>query len=161
MKKRFVILLICLLTAAALCGCQAAEKPGLESAGISMDLPQGMENTSGQLGYGDYDFAYVGTDMAVFGSKGDLKADGIDANMTLMTCAENALQIAKMEAEILTAEKGYLYFVYDADTGINKFTNVTAFFENGEAFWMIQISSKSQAYDEAAVFAMLDSVEFK
>lgn len=159
MKKRFLILLACLLSAAVLAGC-AASGENLESLGISMDIPEGLENATATVGYQGYDFAFVGKDMAIFGSKGALNAEGVAENMTLMTAAENALKSVEAQAEIVTAEKGYLYFVFEADTGMNEFTNVTAFFENGEELWMIQISSKAKSYDEALVLSILDSVQF-
>lgn len=158
MKKHFLILLVCLLMV-ALAGCGSAQE-SLDSLGVAMEIPAGLENSTGKVGYQGYDFVYVGNDMAIFGSKGDLNAEGVDENMTLMTCAENAMKSVEAEAEILTAEKGYLYFVHEADTGLNEFVNVSAFYENGDEFWMIQVSSKQKSYDEAAVFAMLDSVKF-
>ena len=160
MRKILVLTLAALMMITCLTGCETAESAGLEACGIQIDLPEGLKNASGQVGYQSYDFAYVGSDMAIFGSKGDLNAEGVAEGMTLMTVAENAVKSLETPVEIQTAEKGYLYIVFDADTGMNEFTNVTAFFENSGELWMIQISSKVKKYDEAAVFAMLDSVIF-
>lgn len=160
MKKPLLILLALVLLAGFLCACEGGDKNSLEDAGISIDLPKGMKNASGQLGYQGYDLVYVGSEIAVFGSKGDRNAEGVAENMTLEDCARNAMESAAVDAELITAEKGYVYFAYNAESGFNKFRNVTAFYENGDAFWMIQISSKDKAYDEAAVMAILDSVKF-
>lgn len=164
MKKAIRILAL-LLAVVLLAGCSLinVKKPPVSFScrEMTMNVPYDAKDVSGQSDYSTYVFALASDDYLVLGIH-ELFADypkteeyntGTYAQMLNMFYGLNG-KIGHQE------DKDYHYIVYTTDTDLGESTCVAGVFRSKQGFWIIQVISTTEAYNQEDSLSFLDSVEF-
>ena len=159
MKKALPIFLAVLLTVSLLAGCSGTKEFTYQE--LTMDVPFGMIDVSGDENVAAYSFALDSRKTAVFGLREE-KALFADAGITsLDQYAELLLSVNELDTLVVDRSNypyKYLRYEKQLDDGIYKY--LTAVFESEDAYWMIQYAARITDYDETAYFKYLDTVRF-
>ena len=163
--KKFLRIVALLLATVLLTGCALinVKKPPVSFScrDMTMNVPDGLKDVTGQSDYSSYAFALDSDDFAVLGIN-ELFADypkteeyntGTYAQMLNMVYGLNG-KIGHRE------DNDYHYIVYTAEAEMGECTCIAGVFRSDKGFWIIQVLSTTEAYDQEESLSYLDSVKF-
>lgn len=128
---------------------------------MTMNVPADLTDISGQSDYSSYVFALGSEDFAVLGIN-ELFSDypkledyntGTYAQMLVMVYGING-NVRERDG------KDYHYIVYTTDIDLGECTCVAGVFRSSKGFWIIQVLSTTEEYDQEESLSYLDSVAF-
>ena len=145
MKRNLLrIISMILLTSILLCGCGGEKNQTITSNGLTMTIPASMKDITEDSGY---TFAYASNKQPVIGlyeEKSIFLSYGLD--LTLEEYCDLVIQGNSLDAAP-TEVNGLLTFRFDSVVNGETYSYLAAVFENTDAFWLIQCSSKSADFD--------------
>lgn len=155
---RILALTLILLT---LAGCSIGTKQ-FACRDLTMTVPAGMKDVSGQSDFAAYTFTLDSTSLAIFALQERYDEYPVLEEYNLQSYTELVIQANNLDCvpESRSGEN-YYYFTYTYNNAGVEYKYLTATYQSGEGFWMVQISAPLERYDEATYFQYLDSVEFQ
>ena len=162
MKNALRILAVLTLMALLISGCAATvEDKEFSCQELTMTVPGYMTDKSDDADFANFTFALDSYKIAIFGIREDHSLfEGTDIN-NLDIYTETLIQVSNLDCAFETREgKDYLYFTYTAENAGTTYAYVCGTFMTDEAFWMVQVASEEDKFDEAEFLAILDTVMF-
>lgn len=156
--RKMVRILALALVMAVLTGCGKS----FACRDLTMSVPSGLEDVSGQNDFSDYTFALYSDQLAIFGLQESYAEIPVLKDISREQYAELVIKSNDLSCSAETRpDKDYVYFAYTYEAEQTRYKYLTGVYQSEEGFWMIQIVVPLEKYDEGACFAYLDSVEFK
>ena len=158
--KKIVRIMTLALVLLMLAGCAGGTET-FTCRDLTMTVPAGMQDVSGQSGFTTHTFTLDSKEMAIFGlqeryDEYESLKDHTLASYTQLVVGGNGLDCVPAARQ----GENYFYFTYTYQVEGAEYKYLTATYQSSQGFWMVQISAPADRYDEAAYFEYLDSVEF-
>lgn len=126
---------------------------------LTMFVPEGMSDVSGQSNLSNFTFALDSAKLAIFGLNETFAEYPELEEYSTKDYADLIVEVYQVNGN--TAQrtgKNYHYIIYTAETTQGEFTYMAGIFKNSTGFWMVQICSATEDYNEQLFFAYMDSV---
>ena len=154
--KKMIRLLALLLALALLTGCGASAKT-FTCKELSIEIPSYMRDVSGQSEFSAFTFALDSSKIAVFGLNETFADYPVLEEYNTQDYAELVISSHGLSGTV--SQRGnYHYIVYAAETEAGEYTYVAGIFRNDNGFWMVQVCSLTENYNEEAFLGYLDTV---
>lgn len=163
--KKTIRILAMLLAMVLLTGCSVikVKKPPVSFScrDMTMNIPSDLKDVSSQSDYSSYVFAMASEDFAVFGINELFSDYPKTEEYNTGTYAQMLDMVYGLNGKVGHREgKDYHYIVYTTDIDLGECTCVAGVFRSGKGFWIIQVLSTTEEYDQEESLSYLDSVEF-
>ena len=127
---------------------------------LTMEISSKMKDVSGQEDFSGFTFALDSNDMAIFALNETFAEYPVLEEYTTKDYADLLIQLYGVNSTVQERSgKGYHYLVYTADTELGEFTYMAGIFRNSNGFWMIQVCTPTDKYDQEEFFSYLDTVK--
>ncbi|MBR6594955.1 MAG: hypothetical protein IKK72_00020 [Oscillospiraceae bacterium] len=127
---------------------------------LTMEISSKMKDVSGQEDFSGFTFALDSNDMAIFGLNETFAEYPVLEEYTTKDYADLLIQLYGVNSTVQERSgKDYHYLVYTADTELGEFTYMAGIFRNSNGFWMIQVCTPTDKYDQEEFFSYLDTVK--
>lgn len=162
--KKILRVIALVLAMAALTGCTLL--PSKDSTktytcrDLTMEVSSKMKDVSGQEDFSDFTFALDSNAVAIFGLNETFAEYPALEEYTTKDYADLLIQLYGINSTTQARSgKDYHYLVYTADTDLGEFTYMAGIFRNSSGFWMIQICTPTEKYDQEEFFSYMDTVK--
>ena len=127
---------------------------------LTMEISSKMKDVSGQEDFSGFTFALDSNDMAIFALNETFAEYPVLEEYTTKDYADLLIQLYGVNSTVQERSgKDYHYLVYTADTELGEFTYMAGIFRNSNGFWMIQVCTPTDKYDQEEFFSYLDTVK--
>ena len=154
MKKVLSLTLVLLMLAVLLTGCNSTKEYTCQN--LTITVPSYLEDASDESTFSKFTFALDSSKMAIFGTKEELKgsAPTLDDYVELVVLANN------YKSNSFSRKGDYYYHEYSAMVDGENCNYMIGLYDDGSAYWMIQIGAPSDKYEQSTALEILDSVKF-
>lgn len=127
---------------------------------LTMEIPSKMKDVSGQEEFSGFTFALDSNKLVIFGLNETFSDYPALEEYTTKDYADLLIQVYGVNSTVQERSgKDYHYLVYTADTDLGEFTYMAGIFRNSNGFWMIQVCTPTEKYDQEEFFSYLDTVK--
>ena len=159
MKKITALVLCILLVASMLTGCFSGTKE-FTCQDLTITVPVLMKDVSSKSDFSSFTFALDSSKIAIFGLKEDFSSIPNGADMGVMAYANAVIKANGTKAMAISrSNHDYVYFTYQSETTEGTFEYVAGCFKGEDAFWLVQISSRTADFALETFLGYLDTVK--
>ena len=127
---------------------------------LTMEIPSKMKDVSGQEEFSGFTFALDSNKLVIFGLNETFAEYPVMEEYSTKDYADLLIQLYGVNSTVQERSgKDYHYLVYTADTELGEFTYMAGIFRNSNGFWMIQVCTPTEKYDQEEFFSYLDTVK--
>lgn len=164
MKKAIRILAL-LLAMTVLAGCSLirVNKPPVSFScrDMTMNVPADLKDVTGQSDYSTYAFALDSDDFAILAINELFSDYPKTEEYNTGTYAQMLNMVYGLNGKVGHREgKDYHYIIYTTEAEMGECTCIAGIFRSGKGFWIIQVISVTEDYDQEESLSYLDTVVF-
>ena len=159
MKKLVLVITSLVLMAAVLAGCFGGTE-AFTFQDLTMDVPKGLNDVSGESDYKDFDFALINAKLCIVGMEEAFSTLENGENMTTMDYANAVINANSISSIAVTrSDDRYVYFTYEASTSGISFKYLAGCFKGQDGFWLVQIYAPVADFELETFLGYLDTVQ--
>lgn len=127
---------------------------------LTIEVPSKMKDVSGKEDFSGFTFALDSKNLAIFALNETFAEYPVLEEYTTKDYADLLIQLYGVNSTVQERSgKGYHYLVYTADTELGECTYMAGIFRNSNGFWMIQVCTPTEDYNQEEFFSYLDTVK--